>query len=253
MHNKRNYAQGNILNIKIHYTWILIFILVTSIVTTQFTEDYPLWQRIVLGVVVCVCFLAAVIVRELIIRAAAFHKEKPRRKITIFAFGGVYRESKNNLAAVHQPLLYLAKYLSNLIIAVIFYALFATFISTNNLLMAGLAQWLAYIYFLLFLLHFIPAFPLDGGQILRTVLRRSSGDYYKATSTASTIGRGTGLFMIFAGVLVFIITMQWNISLIIVLLGWIIQIAANNTRRQVRTHMALQNGPGSRRYDKRLS
>ena len=108
-------------------------------------------------------------------------------------------------------------------------------------MMAGVAQWLAYIYFLLFLLHFIPAFPLDGGQILRMILWRSTGDYYKATHIASLIGWATGLFLIFAGVLVFIVTQQWIISLVIVSIGWIIEIAAGYTRREIKTYMVLQN------------
>jgi CBS domain-containing protein len=45
----------------------------------------------------------------------------------------------------------------------------------------------------------------------------------------------------FAGVLYFIITRQWIISLLITGLGWIIQLAAGYTRRQVKTHMVLQN------------
>jgi predicted transcriptional regulator len=215
--------------------------LVTAITTTQFAEVYPLYQRIILGLIVSVCFLVATTVRELILSVTTFPREISTRQITIFIFGGVTREIRDSHTPPHQPLLYLARFLSNLLIAAVFYGLYATFINTNNLMMAGVFQWLAYIYFLIFLLHFVPAFPLDGGKILRTFLWRSKGDYYKATRIASFIGLATGLSLIFAGVLVFIITRMWIVSLLIVYTGWTIQIAAGNTRRQVITDIALQS------------
>jgi Zn-dependent protease len=228
------------IRIKVHYTWILVFALVTAIVSTQFSENYPLWQRITLGLVVSLLFLLVATIRELILSAAAFRKEIYIKKITVFAFGGVYQENKDRIVSTHLPLLYLARFLLNLVIAVIFYGLYATFINVGNLMMAGAAQWLAYIYFLLFLLHFIPAFPLDGGQILRALLWRSTGDYYKATYIASLIGWATGLFFVFAGVLVQIVKQQWLISLVIIIVGWLILTAAGNTHRKIKMLMVLQ-------------
>jgi len=107
--------------------------------------------------------------------------------------------------------------------------------------MATVFQWLSYIFFLIFLLHFIPAFPLDGGKILRTILWRSTGSYYKATQIASFIGLASGLFLIFSGVLVLIINRLWIVGLIFILIGWVILIAAVTIRRQIKIHIALQN------------
>jgi CBS domain-containing protein len=217
-----------------------VFALITAIVTVQYVENYTLLQRVILGIAVSLLFFAALAVREFILSLAAFHKETPIKEITLFAFGGVYQENRDRIVSTQLPLLYMARFLSNFVIAAICYGIYATFINAGSLTIAGIAQWLAYIYFLLFLLHFIPAFPLDGGQILRLILWRSTDDYYKATQIVSRIGWATGLFFIFSSVLVFIATRQWIISLVIVLLGWIIQIAANYTRRQMKIHMVLK-------------
>lgn len=217
-----------------------MFALLTAIVATQFPEHYPLLQRLIFGVVVSLLFLAAVTIRELILSLAALSRESPIKKITVFPFGGIYQENKDRIVSTHLPLLYLARFLSNLVIVSIFYGLYATFINAANLIMAGVAQWLTYIFFLLFLLHFIPIFPLDGGQILRMILWRSTGNYYKATHIAGSIGWATGLFLIFAGVLVYIVAQQWIISLVLVIIGWVIQIAAGNTLRKIKTLMVLQ-------------
>jgi predicted transcriptional regulator len=47
--------------------------------------------------------------------------------------------------------------------------------------------------------------------------------------------------LIFAGVLVFIIIQQWTISLVVVLVGWTIQIAAGSSRSHIKKHTVLQN------------
>ena len=217
-----------------------MFALSTAIVTTQFSEDYSLWQKLMFGVVVSLLFLAAVTIRELILSTVALRSETPIKRITIFAFGGVYQENKDRIVSTHLPLLYLARFLSNLVIVFIFYGLYATFINAANLIVAGVTQWLTYIFFLLFLLHFAPVFPLDGGQILRMILWRSTGDYYRATRIAGLIGWTTGLFLVFAGVLVYIVAQQWIISLVLVVTGWVIEIAAGRTRRKIKTLMVLQ-------------
>ncbi|MDD5702023.1 MAG: CBS domain-containing protein [Dehalococcoidales bacterium] len=232
--------MSRIINFKIHYSWIPVFALITVILTTQFSESYPLWQRVVLGLAVSLLFLAAVAVREIIVRAVS-SRQPPTERILLFAFGGVNDEVRNSLAAAHQPMLYLVRFSSSLLIAIVFYGLYATFITTDNMVMAALAQWLAYLFFLLFLLHLIPVFPLEGGRVLRTALWKSSGDYHKATYKSSLIGQAAGLFFIFAGVLVFIITRQWMVSLIIVSTGWILHSAAGYTRHQARTLMLLRN------------
>jgi len=220
---------------------VAVLILVTAFVTVQFAENYSFSQRVILGVIVAVLFLGSLALREFILHLAAYNKEKPTRKITLFGFGGVSWENSDNAVSARLPLLYIARFLSNLVIAAVFYGLYATFINAENLTIAGIAQWLAYFFFLVFLLNLIPAFPLDGGAILRLILWKSTGDYYKATRIASLVGWATGLFLIFAGVMFFLVTRQWAISLVIGGLGWSLQIAAGDTRRQVDTHMVLRN------------
>jgi CBS domain-containing protein len=231
---------GKHFRIRVHYSWILVFVLVTAIVATQFSEDYLLWQKIALGVIVALLFLLSIAIRELILSLATVHKDDSVKKIVMFAFGGVYQEGREKISSPHWLLIYLARLSINVVIVVLFYGLYATFINAGSMAIAGVAQWLAYIYALLFLLHLVPAFPLDGGEILRIYLWKTTGDYYKATHIASLIGWATGLFLVFAGVLVFIVTKQWAICLVIILTGWILQIAAGDTRRKVKTLMLLQ-------------
>jgi len=50
----------------------------------------------------------------------------------------------------------------------------------------------------------VPAFPLDGGRVLRSLLWRRGGDVRQATQTAAGVGRLFGYTMIFLGGLAFL-------------------------------------------------
>lgn len=222
-----------------HYTWIFAVALITYIIAAQVTENYTLPQRISIGLVVSVLFALITALRDLVLGLLV--ERSDGGKTFLFAFGGVRRENKENFISTHLMLLYLIKFLSTLIIAVIFWGLYATFINFDRQTMAEVAQWLAFIYFLVFLLHIVPAFPLDGGKILRVLLWKIKKDYYESTRIASIIGLGTGLFLIFVAVLVFIISRQWYYSLTILFLGWSVSVAAAYTLNNANTGIALRD------------
>ncbi len=228
------------MRIKLHYTWIPVSILITSIATLQFAEEYSLFLRILLGVVVSLLFFMLLAFREYIFATFAYRKEPWMKKITLFAFGGVYQESSDRYYSTHPPLLYFSRYLFNFLLAAIFYGLYATLVDAAIFTLAGVAEWLSYIFFVFFLIHFLPVYPLDGGEILRLIIWRKTRDYYRATRIASMMGWAAGLLMIFAGVMLLIITQQWAIDLLIVLLGLTIQIAAGSIRRQMKIHEVLK-------------
>jgi len=56
---------------------------------------------------------------------------------------------------------------------------------------------------MIFVFNLLPAFPLDGGRVLRSLLWRRSGEIGPSTQTAASVGRGFGYLMIFLGALEF--------------------------------------------------
>ena len=228
---------------RINYTWIFVVALITEIVATQFTENYSLLFRILLGLVVSLLFFITLYIREFVLNKAASLREVSLKDLTLFPSGVVNLETQDKITSAH-PLLFLVRFLSNLVLAAIFYGLYATFINTGHQTWAGITQWLVYIYFLLFLVNFIPALPLEGGEILRLLLWRSTDDFYKATRTATLVSLIIAYFLIFASVLVMIVSQLWSLSLLIVLTGWILQSAAGAIRRQVKTFSTLHSIKG---------
>jgi Zn-dependent protease len=53
---------------------------------------------------------------------------------------------------------------------------------------------------LLLVFNLIPAFPLDGGRIARSIIWKATGDRTKATNSAATLGQGFSYILIGAGI-----------------------------------------------------
>ena len=68
----------------------------------------------------------------------------------------------------------------------------------------ALVEYQALVNVLILVFNLLPAFPLDGGRVLRSVLWRRTGDIGKSTETAAGVGRGFGYVMIALGGLEFL-------------------------------------------------
>jgi Zn-dependent protease len=77
----------------------------------------------------------------------------------------------------------------------------------------------------LFVLNIVPAFPLDGGRIARSVAWKLSGNRHAATKLAAYMGQGFAALMMAYGVFVGITT-DWFSGLWYVVLGWMLFDAA---------------------------
>ena len=220
------------IRIRLHYTWFVAIILMTAAVVTQFSTAYPLWQRIMLGIAASLLFFVAIIIREFILSFIATNKGITVNRITLFVFGGVHEVAKESTFPTHELLLAVAGMVSNLIIAGIFYVAYFGLAHTAHIIIDVLVQWLAFIYFMLALFHFIPGLPLDGGKVLRALLWKATGNYERVTRIASWTGWSVGLIFTLGGILVLIITQQWFVGIFLAFPGLVLQNATTHSRRQ---------------------
>jgi Zn-dependent protease len=76
--------------------------------------------------------------------------------------------------------------------------------SSTPAAVSALVEYQVLINGLLFVFNLMPAFPLDGGRVLRSLLWWRSGDIRRSTETAASVGRGFGYLLILLGGLEFL-------------------------------------------------
>jgi Zn-dependent protease/CBS domain-containing protein len=240
---KTGYVLNRMLGVRLrlHPTWAVAFILIIAMVVTQFPEAYPFWQRIILGVAASLLFFIAVGLREVVLNFLAINRGIPLQRVTLFAIGGLPQIPKGDTRPLLELLMGTAGLLLNLIIAGILYAVHSALVNTANVLIDGIILWTTYLYFLLTLFHLIPVFPLDGGRLLRTLLWKLTGDYDRSTNIASWAGQGLGLLLIAGGILLLVLSQQWFNGLTLIFVGWVLHLAAVQSRRQTALREALQH------------
>ncbi len=225
--------------IRLHYTWFLIFVLITAGLVTNFPEAYPFWQRISFGIATSLLFFLSIIIHELAHSLIAIRNGIPVKGITLFIFGGVSQITKEATRPIVELLVAVVGPLSSLVIAGIFSLFYLVVAKTGEIVIAGLIQWLIFINVMLALFNLIPGFPLDGGRIFRAFLWMGTKDYSKATRIATLTGRGIGFLFIVGGILIMLIMKQWFTGLWLAFIGWFLENAATTSYRQALLREAL--------------
>jgi CBS domain-containing protein len=93
--------------------------------------------------------------------------------------------------------------------------------------------------------NLVPAFPLDGGRILRSALWAGMGNLRRATHWASLLGQSFGYLLIIWGVLSFF-SNNWLNGIWLGLIGLFINNAARGTYQQVLFQQVLRGEPVGR-------
>jgi Zn-dependent protease/CBS domain-containing protein len=228
-------------------SWIIIAILIAWSLSTGFfpfryknlsTQTYWL-----MGVIGAIGLFLSIIAHEFTHSIVARKNGMPMKGITLFIFGGVAEMGDEPPSAKAEFQIAVVGPLSSVAIAAIFYAIYKLGMQTGwPQPVNGIVAYLAMINGLLAVFNMIPAFPLDGGRILRSILWGWKKNLRQATRISSAIGVGFGIFLIILGVLRFLsgnfIGGMWFF-----LIGMFIQSAAKMSYQQLVTRRALEGEP----------
>jgi Zn-dependent protease/CBS domain-containing protein len=125
--------------------------------------------------------------------------------ITLFIFGGVAEMESEPESPKVEFLMAIAGPISSVFLGAILYFIH---LAGQNLEwpkpINGVLQYLMVINFILAGFNLLPAFPLDGGRVLRSILWGIKGNLRWATRVASGLGSAFGIFLIVFGFLNFI-------------------------------------------------
>ena len=102
----------------------------------------------------------------------------------------------------------------------------------------GVAAWLGYINLMLLVFNLLPALPLDGGRVLRSILWQARGDFRWATIVSAWVGRAFGYLFIAGGIGLVIWESAFS-GLWLVFIGWFLLQAAGAEDRYLLVRQAF--------------
>lgn len=214
--------------VKVHVTFLLLLILIyfagTRIIGTGGLD----------GVIFVVLVFASVVFHELSHAFVARHYGIDVVDITLLPIGGVARMGSNPEEPIQEVFIAAAGPIASFFLAFCLWfatGVFGTEVTLGDLSVKGslLAQ-LTVVNFVLAIFNLLPAFPMDGGRILRGIL----GLYLKphsATRIAVGVGQVFAIALFFLGLL--------TMNLFMVLIALFVYIGAETEERQMGIMVSL--------------
>ena len=235
--------------IRIDPSWFIV----AGLVTWQFaTLALPFWAPglpaatyWLTGVLAALGYFVSVVLHELSHSLVARRFGLEMRGITLFIFGGVAEMPGEPPTAQAEFLVAAAGPAASFALAL---ACGAGYLASQGgglpAPVAAVCGLLGGLNAMLGLFNLVPAFPLDGGRMLRAVLWGWSGSLRRATRIAAGIGSGFGLVLVGLG-LISTVRGSWS-GLWLVLVGFFVRNAAQASYQQLLLRRALEGEPVSR-------
>jgi len=228
-------------------SWIIIAILIAwSLSTGLFPFQYKnLSTRTywLMGIIGTLGLFLSVIVHEFSHSLAARKFGLEMKGITLFVFGGVAEMKDEPPSPKAEFIIAIMGPISSIIMALFFYGVrFAGKGQGLAMPVNGVLDYLAFINLILAGFNILPAFPLDGGRVLRAILWGIKGNLRWATRITSQIGVGFGILLIVMGIFNilrgnFIGGMWWF------LIGMFLRGTAKASYQQLLIRRALEGEP----------
>jgi len=241
MRNSLKLGRVHGIEIGLHYSWVIVFVLLTvSLALGFFPETFPFLPPVVywvLGAVAALLLFVSVLIHELSHSFVAQRLGIGVRSITLFIFGGISNIEGEPHSARDELLISAAGPVASVVLGIVFGALLVLVGGANQAL-AALLSYLALTNILLAIFNLIPGFPLDGGRVFRSIVWGITGSFARATRIASILGQVIAYIFIFGGLLL-AFTGAFLSGIWIAIIGWFLNSAAEATRRQLRVQQAF--------------
>ncbi|MBD2516679.1 site-2 protease family protein [Nostoc sp. FACHB-973] len=194
---------GNLFGIPfyIHPSWFLVLGLVTWSYSSGLAAQFPQLSAglaLVLGLMTALMLFASVVAHELGHSFVAIRQGIDVKSITLFIFGGLASLEKESKTPGEAFWVAIAGPLVSLLLFGIVTAIGTTTSVSGPL--AAILGVLAAVNLALALFNLIPGLPLDGGNILKALVWKITGNPYKGVTFASRVGQIFGWVAILSGI-----------------------------------------------------
>jgi len=191
----RNIRLGSLLGIPIlvNPSWFLLFGIVTWVLATQVYPDAlttaSASTHFIMAAISVVLFFVSVVLHELAHSVVAKRYKIPVRSITLFVFGGVAQITREATKPLNELLMAVAGPLTSLVLGAGFFGVWFLLGGQATRPVDYVLFWLAWMNVVLGVFNLLPAFPMDGGRVFRSILWLITRNYNRATAIAAWSGR----------------------------------------------------------------
>jgi Zn-dependent protease/predicted transcriptional regulator len=204
------------IELRVDWSWVFIFVLLTwnlASVFQQWHPDWPASEELGVAVISSLLFFGCILAHELAHSVVATRLGLRVRSITLFLFGGVSNIEHEPASPKAELLTAIVGPLTSILLGIGFLAL-AGLAARGSMTdaqdigtwaarlgpLSTLLVWLGPINVAIGLFNLVPAFPLDGGRILRAILWATTGRLRTATVGSSAVGQSIGWAFILCGI-----------------------------------------------------
>jgi Zn-dependent protease/CBS domain-containing protein len=196
------------IDIRIHFSWFLIFFIVVISLAESFGSENVTWsdtKSFVIAVIAAVLFFLSVLGHELAHAVVARRFAMNVTSITLFVLGGVANLAKEPPSAMAEFLMAAAGPGTSLALGFIGIGLGVLAPSLYGAAPAlqpiqPVALYIGQINLYLAAFNLLPGFPLDGGRVFRSILWGILKDRVAATRIAARGGQTIAVLLVLAGV-----------------------------------------------------
>lgn len=237
---RRPFSLGRVFGIRfdVHASWFVVYAFVTAtIANAPPANGLPAVAAYALAAGAALALFGSVLVHELAhaLTARAFGVQT--RSIALFLFGGVATLEHEPPTPVADALVALAGPVVSAIVALgafgamreaavlapaadrVALVAFCAYVTVANAMLAGF--------------NLIPAYPMDGGRVLRAAIWHLRGDRDGATATAALLGIGFAALFGIGGLVAAVATQTWQFA-------WYVVLAAFLLRQSFKQYRALR-------------
>ena len=223
--------------IKVDISWLILAALITwSLASGLFPEYYKDLPRAAywwMGAAGAVGLFLSIVIHELTHSLVARYYGMSMKGITLFIFGGVAQMEDEPPNPKAEFMMVIVGPLSSCLIGFLSFLLYNLGEKIGwPVTINGVLAYLAWLNIVLAVFNLIPAFPLDGGRVLRSALWSWKKDIRWATGIAAQIGSGFGILLIIMGI-VYIISGDFVGGLWWFLIGLFLRSTAQMSYQQL--------------------
>ncbi len=222
------------IEVYVDLTWLVAFAFFTWSLGSYYDTTFSGWGHLaayLIGAISTLLLFVSVLLHELGHSFTARSLGLPVNTITLFIFGGVSNLTREPESPRVEFLVTAAGPLTSLLLSVVFFLLHAATGQGSSQVSAVLG-YLASINLILAIFNLIPAFPLDGGRIFRSIVWAITHSLRRATRVATVISRIFAYIFIAAGLVEALVFRQIGSGLWLAFIGWYLNSSATASSQQ---------------------